>query len=321
MKKATKRAKKIKKRAENNATSRPSQTIFGQIETDCDLQAVSLNRYGDFLLTGIFPVYEYTVQIACEYRANTVRNYKLMVVIRFVCLSVCLFQSRPAAFFGKINGKWRCPKLRLLVESARQLLTKRSVLLSLFIVNFLGSIYGFYWYKNQLISVGSWLNIFVPDSPTASAAFTLVLALYLLKKRSPLAEAFAIVTLFKYGVWAIAMIVCGAAENARLFGGSMFAYFHWTDWMLMVSHGGMALEGLLFARFYTYRWQHLAIVGAWTLLNDYMDYIVGLHPWLPVSLDPYVGTIGWYTALLSIISLAIAAYVVHRSQRQGPIEL
>ena len=89
------------------------------------------------------------------------------------------------------------------------------MLWSLFAVNLLGSIYGFYWYKEQLMMTASWLNLFVPDSPTASSAFTLVLLLYALRRRSPLIEAFAAVTLFKYGVWAVAVILAGRNCVAR----------------------------------------------------------------------------------------------------------
>lgn len=185
------------------------------------------------------------------------------------------------------------------------------MLWTLFVINFLGSIYGFYWYKNQLIDVGSWWNIFVPDSPTASAAFTLVLALFLMKRHSPLLEAFAAVTLFKYGVWAVVIIVAGAAQNAYIHGGSLTDYLQWTDWMLMCSHSGMALQALLYGRFYTYRLLHVLVVAAWTLLNDTVDYILDLHPWLPESIAAYDHLVGGYTVALSFLSIAIATWLVY----------
>ena len=80
---------------------------------------------------------------------------------------------------------------------------------SLFVINLLGSIYGFYWYKNQLLSTEWYWLIFVPDSPTASTFFTLVLGLYLMQRRLPILEAFAAITLFKYGIWAVVVIIWG----------------------------------------------------------------------------------------------------------------
>ena len=190
------------------------------------------------------------------------------------------------------------------------------MLWTLFIVNLLGSIYGFYWYKNQLVDVGSWLNIFVPDSPTASAAFTIVLGLFILKRHMPLLEAFAAVTLFKYGVWAVVIIIAGAAQNAYLHGGSIPSHMQWTDWMLICSHGGMAIQALLYGRFYVYRLGHLLVVAAWTLLNDIVDYTLDLHPWLPVSLADVDYIIGGYTVALSFLSIVIAAWLVYNPFRK-----
>lgn len=191
-------------------------------------------------------------------------------------------------------------------------LKQRWLLWTLFFVNFLGSIYGFYWYKNQLIDVGSWLNIFVPDSPTASTAFTLVLLFFIWNRHVPLLEAFAAVTLFKYGIWAVVMIVAGAAQEAYIHGGIMVNYMVWSDWMLIGSHSGMAAQALLYGRFYTYRLKHLFVVAAWTLLNDTVDYTLNLHPWLRPSLNDYIPIIGWYTVTLSFLSLAVAAWLVYR---------
>lgn len=194
-------------------------------------------------------------------------------------------------------------------------LGQRWMLWTLFFINLFGSIYGFYWYKNQLIEVGSWWNIFVPDSPTASAAFTLVLALFLLKRHFPLLEAFAAVTLFKYGVWAVVIIIAGATQSAYVHGGNVTDYMQWTDWMLMCSHGGMAVQALLYGRFYTYRLKHLLIVGGWTFLNDAVDYTRDLHPWLPASIADYDHLVGVYTVSLSLLSVALAAWLVLRPGR------
>lgn len=193
----------------------------------------------------------------------------------------------------------------------QNVLGTRGMLWTLFCINFAGTIYGFYWYKNQLIAVGSWLNIFVPDSPTASAAFTLVLALFLMGRHVPLLEAFAAVTLFKYGVWAIVMIVAGATQSAYMHGGSVVQYMQWTDWMLIASHGGMATQALLYGKYYTYRWSHLLIVSVWTLLNDAVDYLLDLHPWLPASIADYADIIGIYTVALSLLSIVLAAWLVY----------
>ncbi|MBA4543159.1 MULTISPECIES: DUF1405 domain-containing protein [Thermoactinomyces] len=183
-----------------------------------------------------------------------------------------------------------------------RLLEQRWVLWSLFIVNFLGTIYGFYWYKNQLMDTSPRiLDIFVPDSPTASGFFTLVLLGYLCSRRSPLLEAFASITLFKYGIWAVVMIIWEGWLDPLPFTEAL----SWQHWMLMFSHFGMAMEGLLFVPFYTYRRREIQIVAAWTLLNDLMDYGLDLHPWLTAALEVYDDWVGLFTVLLSFTSILL----------------
>ncbi len=150
------------------------------------------------------------------------------------------------------------------------------------------------------------MRIFVPDSPTASSLFTLVLIALLLGRKIPQLEAFAAVTNFKYGVWAVAVILLGSVSGNTL---------HWTDYMLMISHGGMALESILYSRHYSIRPVHLIAVAIWTLSNDLLDYTLNIHPWLPPQLEPVDHLIGWFTFALSLFSIALIARLVKKPLR------
>ncbi|MFD1395017.1 DUF1405 domain-containing protein [Kroppenstedtia eburnea] len=196
-------------------------------------------------------------------------------------------------------------------------LDRRRFLLILLAVNFLGSIYGYYWYKNQLAATPVYWLPFVPDSPTASAAFTLVLLLYLINRRSPFWEAFAGVTLFKYGIWAVAMILAGAALSEKPFLESLV----WTDWMLMASHLGMALEGVLYSRFFAFGRKEILLVAGWILLNDVLDYGVGIHPWLPLSMAGTEPAVALFTLSLSLISLLLFTWLVFPARPERKEEL
>ena len=79
----------------------------------------------------------------------------------------------------------------------------RPVLLLLFAVNLFGTIYGYWWYVPQLVDTPAAFLLFVPDSPTASLFFVFVLAAFLAGRNWPLMEALAIVSLVKYGIWAV----------------------------------------------------------------------------------------------------------------------
>jgi|SRR5699024_4513270 len=177
----------------------------------------------------------------------------------------------------------------------RTLLDKRFILL-LFIVNLLGTIYGFIWYKSQLAITPTKFLIFVPDSPMASMFFTIFLLFFLFDRNTPYIEALGLITLFKYGIWAVVM-------NGVTFyvDGSLNP----VGFMLIASHAGMAIQGILYAPFYKIKMRHLVIASIWTLHNDVIDYVFGMMP-IYSSLTDYMKEIGYFTFWLSILSIWIA---------------
>ncbi|WP_230632941.1 DUF1405 domain-containing protein [Paenibacillus athensensis] len=210
---------------------------------------------------------------------------------------------------------------------SRAFLLNKAVLGLLLVCNLLGTIYGYAWYGQQLeYTVDNfplWYVPFVPDSPTASLFFTLALLILLLERRSSspyspepaasrisllrgLIEALAVVTLFKYGIWAVAMIVAEAAK-----GGAV----GWEGWMLMGSHFTMAVEGLLFARWFRFGWGALALAAGWMFWNDFMDYQRGVYPWLSDVLIPDLPRIELFTIGLSVVGTLIGGvFVISRTR-------
>ncbi len=82
-------------------------------------------------------------------------------------------------------------------------LANRQMLALLLLINIFGTAYGYYWYGSQLENTPAIFLAFVPDSPTASLFFVFVLLGFLLRRNFGLMEALAIITLFKYGIWAV----------------------------------------------------------------------------------------------------------------------
>lgn len=196
-----------------------------------------------------------------------------------------------------------------------QAVFRRPFLHILFVINLLGTVYGYYWYRYQYAETPFYYLPFVPDSPTASLFFTTVLILFIMGRRNPYLEAFAAVTLFKYGIWAVAAIFAGAwlvqpSVRAML----LFETIPAANWMLVFSHAGMALEALLFTRYYTFGYRHLLVVSIWIFANDFMDYVFDLHPWVHPSLDPFMAQLGFFTLWLSVLSLTVFSLTVDRRQ-------
>lgn len=223
---------------------------------------------------------------------------------------------------------------------ARKALTfvcSRSFLLSgpflqiLFWVNALGTLYGYEWYRAQLIDTWTnyspWLVLFVPDSPTASLFFTITLV-YLMRdvRRGArmdeqlaftpertlslrgIWEALAVITQVKYGIWATVIIFWGASQGDPI---------HWTEWMLIFSHTGMALEALLYMRFYRFTAVCVLVGAAWTLTNDVIDYTFGVFPYLPAPLYDDIASVQVFTSFLSFVGIicAFVGVVLSRKNR------
>jgi uncharacterized membrane protein YpjA len=185
------------------------------------------------------------------------------------------------------------------------ILADRRFLLLLFLINVIGTIYGYYWYMPQLAETPMKFLLFVPDSPTACLFFVLVLWAFIRGKNWPLMEALAIVTLVKYGVWAVIMNLLVLLVTGDL---------HWTGYMLMGSHLAMAIQGILYAPFYRFKLWHLSVAAIVAVHNEIIDYVFGMMPnYGQISL--YINEIGYFTFWLSIASIFLAYYFGLRKDR------
>ncbi|WP_371862447.1 DUF1405 domain-containing protein [Mesobacillus foraminis] len=184
-------------------------------------------------------------------------------------------------------------------------LANRSVLWLLLIINLGGTAYGYYWYQSQLKDTPGIFLPFVPDSPTASLFFVFVLIAFLLGKNWPLMEALAIVSLVKYGIWAVVMNLLVFIVSGEL---------DWIGLMLMGSHLAMAIEGVLYSPFYRIKAWHLVLASIVVLHNEIIDYVFMMMPTYHL-LDLYIREIGYFTFWLSILSIGIGYFFCLRKNR------
>lgn len=185
------------------------------------------------------------------------------------------------------------------------LLRHKAVLWIVGLINLAGTLYGYYWYEPQLATSKWYFYPFIPDSPTASLFFTIIVFLWIFGRRSRLFEALAFVTLIKYGVWAVVM-------NALMLNelGTSNAYLTTMALMLMVSHGAMAFQALLFSPLMTFRVKELVLVAIWVVHNDVVDYVLGQWPRYP-ALAEHIKWIGygsfWLTGLCLLMGYLLVA--------------
>lgn len=178
------------------------------------------------------------------------------------------------------------------------LLTSKMFLVVLLLINIFGTIYGYIWYGSQLADTKPIFLIFVPDSPTATLFFCFAIIGWLLNQHWRIFEALALVTLVKYGLWAVVMNLLTLKEIGSI---------GWMGWMLVCSHFLMAVQGLLYIPKYDFKWLHLIITAIWTLHNDAIDYLFGQMP-IYSMLTQYMNEIGYFTFWLSIICILIAIF-------------
>lgn len=184
-------------------------------------------------------------------------------------------------------------------------LASRQMLITFLIINIIGTAWGYDWYGYQLAETPTIFLPFVPDSPTASLFFVFVLIGFIFGRNWGLFEALAIMTLFKYGLWAVVMNILTLITTGHL---------PWQGYMLIASHLGMAIQGLLYAPFYRIKAWHLVVAGIWTVHNDIIDYVFNMMP-IYRNLEVYQDQIGYFTFWLSLLSIFIAWYLGYRERR------
>ena len=191
-----------------------------------------------------------------------------------------------------------------------KLMFNRTFLILLFIGNFLGTVYGYYWYRGQLSQTEWYFIPFVPDSPTATLFLCVVIVLLLLNKKSGLMDALAFTTLIKYGVWAVVMnfltfIEIGMVTNVGL--------------MLIASHGIMAIQAIMFLPHFEVKQWHIYATAIWLFHNDVIDYVYRQYP-VYGQLDQYFEHIGYFAFWLTVIVLALLITIVPRKQDDNALE-
>nr|WP_238473829.1 DUF1405 domain-containing protein [Paenisporosarcina cavernae] len=194
--------------------------------------------------------------------------------------------------------------MSLYLSVLRTILDHKLFLIVLFIVNVFGTIYGYYWYGSQLEITEPKFWLFVPDSPTASLFFSIALFGWIIGKHFRLIEAFAFISLIKYGLWAVGMNIWSEIETGPI--GPI-------GWMLVASHFAMAVQAVLYIPKYRFRWIHVLIAAIFTLHNEMIDYVYGQMP-IYRSIEQHAQLIGYLTFWLSICCILAAIAVIKKTK-------
>lgn len=192
------------------------------------------------------------------------------------------------SYEGKMSG---------MTSRLRKIFFSREVLWAVVLANLAGSAFGFFYYLPQFAEVSPALWVFVADSPIA----TLSIAVALIARRfgcgNRLLDGFAFVANVKYGLWTCFVLLFYSTEFMQVASRPMYLF-------LFFSHLAMAFQVILVAE--KFEWKTLAPLAAWFLLNDTLDYTLGVHPYIYSEFE-IPAMIAAYS--LSVFSLLLASRV------------
>lgn len=179
--------------------------------------------------------------------------------------------------------------------------------LALLWINLVGSFYGFWWYRGQFLTTPVKYWLVVPDSPGSTFLFTFFLLALLYGAGSVSAAdaagrsrlsgwlgvlgALAFVANMKYGLWTAIVL----PQAGFVTGYWTFDHIH-----LSLSHTGMWVQGLLYARYFRPGLPAALLAWGYLYLQDYLDYsLLMTHPSLP---EPALfGSVRWIAVGLSTV--------------------
>lgn len=169
----------------------------------------------------------------------------------------------------------------------------------LILFNLLGTVWGIIWYGPQLAITPWYLMLFVPDCPLQALIFAVFLKAYPFRSSSTVAWQdflawLAVLGAIKYGLWT--QIILGQAVAADSYSADTL--------MLLASHFGMMMEGLIYFPLGLRRFWPVVAVGLWFAVNDGFDYLLDTHPALPLYNQE--GMAFFTAAVLSVVTVGTA---------------
>ena len=174
----------------------------------------------------------------------------------------------------------------------------RPLLKLIVIINLLGTVFGFIYYRYMFGLTPYYLWPVVPDSPGSTLLFSIALALVVLGKKHDWLSFLACASVIKYGLWTIFVILYFPEH----FLAPEIKNFYY---LMIFLHFGMVIQPVVLSHTIGQKRSYLLIALLWFLINDYFDYFLGTGPLTTHGLN--LDTVAKVTVGLSIIS-TLAVY-------------
>ncbi len=188
--------------------------------------------------------------------------------------------------------------MRAFLDLFREMRMRKLVYFAL-IANVLGTLYGWYYYKLQLAENPPYLWILITDSPNSTLFFVLALGFILKGRKNDFLSFFAASNLIKYGSWTCFVLLFHSDYFFSPYRCALYTG-------IFITHALMVVEAIPLVRTIDgFRFHYFLTLG-WLLVNDYFDYVIGIHPYIPLKGIEVVAVV---TVLLSFASFAITSLI------------
>lgn len=178
----------------------------------------------------------------------------------------------------------------------------RLLLYLLVAINLFGVAIGLIFYSAQLKAAHPLFWVFIPDCP-----FYVLLAslFYLGVLKDGLLKTITALGMVKYGIWTIFVL---------LYYADYFLDF--VGIFLLLEHIGMTAQIALLP--FKIEKKHLLAATGWFLLNDFVDYALGHHPFLP---SQELSVVILFTVSLSLAVPAFAYFIWPKLEKMWIIRI
>ncbi len=178
-----------------------------------------------------------------------------------------------------------------------RVLENRLLVKIIVLANLAGTAFGFYWYRDLLLSQKFSLWPLIPDSPLSTLFIAFSLTLFLYNRSNSLIDALAFVGNLKYGLWTVFVQLYFFQELIAT--TSIYLYL-----FITFSHLLMFLQAFLVLRYSDLSLKAGLTAVLWFLVNDFVDYSLGVHATLPVEVELF-SVVSGVAFLLTVVSAVI----------------
>ena len=188
--------------------------------------------------------------------------------------------------------------LSVSVQEVSDKILQNDILVKLIILaNLGGTLFGFYWYQDLLQSTPVYLWPLVPDSPLSTLMISISLVLYLYGRPNRVIDALAFFSNLKYGLWTVFVEFYMFESFLTVNSVPMYIF-------IVVSHLIMFFQAFLVLRYTRVSWRPAVFAFGFYLINDLIDYSLGIHAPLPEEIE----VIGLTSGVAFMLTLAAFLY-------------